>query len=111
MRRIIRRSRAKIEQLLQFNFELIGKWDRVGTLTTQMGCGEKAVPWGEKFRMLTTLECERLQGFLDGWTEGVSDSARYFALGNAVNCSVSSYLFTEYLPKMWKTEWRAVGIK
>lgn len=37
-------------------------------------------------RRLTPLECERLQGFPDGWTdiEGASDSARYKALGNAI---------------------------
>lgn len=103
------RNRDKIEQLLQFNFELIGKWDRVGTLTTQTGCGEKAVPWGDRFRYLTTLECERLQGFPDGWTEAVGDAGRYFALGNAVNCAMSRYLFTEYLPRVWRTDWRAVG--
>ena len=41
-------------------------------------------------RRLTPLECERLQGFPDGWTEygddgkAISDSARYKALGNSV---------------------------
>lgn len=35
-------------------------------------------------RRLTPLECERLQGFPDGWTEGFSDSTRYKMLGNAV---------------------------
>ncbi len=37
-------------------------------------------------RRLTPLECERLQGFPDGWTDipGASDSARYKALGNSV---------------------------
>ena len=37
-------------------------------------------------RRLTPLECERLQGFPDGWTDipGASDSARYKALGNIV---------------------------
>ena len=37
-------------------------------------------------RRLTPLECERLQGFPDGWTAlpGASDSARYRALGNSV---------------------------
>lgn len=41
-------------------------------------------------RKLTPLECERLQGFPDRWTEygadgrKMSDSARYKALGNAV---------------------------
>ena len=37
-------------------------------------------------RRLTPLECERLQGFPDGWTalSDASDSARYRALGNSV---------------------------
>ena len=37
-------------------------------------------------RRLTPLECERLQGFPDGWTEipNASDSSRYKALGNSV---------------------------
>ena len=37
-------------------------------------------------RRMTPLECERLQGFPDGWTDipGASDSARYKALGNSV---------------------------
>lgn len=41
-------------------------------------------------RRLTPTECERLQGFPDGWTatgadgEPISDSARYRMLGNAV---------------------------
>lgn len=34
-------------------------------------------------RRLTPLECERLQGFPDGWTLGFSDSVRYQMLGNA----------------------------
>jgi DNA (cytosine-5)-methyltransferase 1 len=39
-------------------------------------------------RRLTPLECERLQGFPDGWTEGVSDTQRYKMLGNAVTTNV-----------------------
>lgn len=37
-------------------------------------------------RRLTPLECERLQGFPDGWTDipTASDSPRYKALGNSV---------------------------
>ena len=37
-------------------------------------------------RRLTPLECERLQGFPDGWTDipKASDSPRYKALGNSV---------------------------
>ena len=41
---------------------------------------------GRLIRRLTPLECERLQGFPDHWTElpDASDSARYKALGNSV---------------------------
>ncbi len=41
---------------------------------------------GSQNRRLTPLECERLQGFPDGWTDipGASDTARYKPLGNSV---------------------------
>lgn len=42
--------------------------------------------YAQLIRRLTPLECERLQGFPDGWTNisGAADSARYRALGNSV---------------------------
>ena len=43
-------------------------------------------------RRLTPVECERLQGFPDGHTEGQSDSARYRQLGNAVAVPVAEWL-------------------
>ena len=45
-------------------------------------------------RRLTPLECERLQGYPDGWTDvpGASDSARYKALGNSVAIPCVEYL-------------------
>jgi len=43
---------------------------------------------GAKIRRLTPTECERLQGFPDGWTKGVSDTQRYKTLGNAVTVNV-----------------------
>ena len=43
-------------------------------------------------RRLTPLECERLQGFPDGWTDGQSDSARYRMLGNAVAVPVVQWI-------------------
>lgn len=41
-----------------------------------------------KFGSETPTECERLQGFPDGWTDGVSDTQRYKTLGNAVTVNV-----------------------
>lgn len=45
-------------------------------------------------RRLTPLECERLQGFPDFWTElpGASDSSRYKALGNSVAIPCVEYI-------------------
>ncbi len=45
-------------------------------------------------RRLTPLECERLQGFPDGWTDmpNASDSARYKALGNSVAIPCVEYI-------------------
>ena len=45
-----------------------------------------------KFRKLTPIECERLQGFPDNFTEGVSDTQRYKMLGNAVTVNVAEYI-------------------
>ena len=47
---------------------------------------QQAEAYADLIRRLTPLECERLQGFPDGWTDipGASDSARYKALGNSV---------------------------
>lgn len=47
---------------------------------------------GRAVRRLTPLECERLQGFPDGWTSGYSDSARYSMIGDAVMVPVAEYL-------------------
>ena len=38
---------------------------------------------GVLYRKLTPLECERLQTFPDGWTDSISNTQRYKALGNA----------------------------
>lgn len=79
----------------------------VQTLPTRMGTGGGNVPMllqGDEnmedntiVRRLTPVECERLQGFPDGWTDigdwvdssgkrhkGDSDSPRYKALGNSI---------------------------
>ena len=45
-------------------------------------------------RRLTPTECERLQGFPDGWTEGCADTTRYHQMGNAVTVNVAEYVGT-----------------
>ena len=49
---------------------------------------------GKLIRRLTPLECERLQGFPDHWTDipDASDSVRYKALGNSVAIPCVEYV-------------------
>lgn len=42
-----------------------------------------------KLRILTPVECERLNQFPDDWTNmGMSDKRRYFMMGNALVCGI-----------------------
>jgi site-specific DNA-cytosine methylase len=43
-------------------------------------------------RRLTPVECERLQGFPDNWTDGQADSNRYKQMGNAVAVPVVEWI-------------------
>jgi site-specific DNA-cytosine methylase len=56
----------------------------------------KGVPYGvvqAKNRKLTPIECERLQTFDDNYTEGISNSQRYKALGNSWTVDVITHIF------------------
>ena len=69
-----------------------------GTLTEAIGRGGSSSEYLKmlkknqeitgKIRRLTPTECERLQGFPDGWTDEQSDTQRYKQLGNAVSVPV-----------------------
>lgn len=54
-----------------------------------------AILQDNKFRKLTPLECERLQGFPDNWTRGISDTQRYKCIGNAVTVPVVEYIIRQ----------------
>lgn len=58
-------------------------------------CQPSQFAWfdGIRIRKLTPMECERLQGFPNGWTEGFSDHQRYKMLGNAVSVPVTEFIF------------------
>lgn len=56
------------------------------------GQGYPAALTTDAVRRLTPLECERLQGFPDNWTEGQSDSARYKQMGNSVAVPVFTWV-------------------
>ena len=46
----------------------------------------------DRIRKLTPIECERLQGLPDNYTEGVATTNRYKCLGNAFNVDVVSHI-------------------
>jgi DNA-cytosine methyltransferase len=48
------------------------------------------------YRRLTCLECERLQTLPDGYTEGISNSQRYKALGNGWTVDVIAHILKNY---------------
>lgn len=48
----------------------------------------------KEIRKLTTVECERLQGLPDRYTEGVSNTQRYKMLGNAFNADVVAHILS-----------------
>ena len=68
--------------------------DKINTLQARMGTGGNNMPMvaTTQVRRLTPLECERLQGFPDGWTEGQSDTNRYKQMGNAVAVPVVEWI-------------------
>lgn len=53
---------------------------------------------GERIRKLTPIECERLQGLPDNYTEGVAMTHRYKCLGNAFNTDVVSHILSAVIP-------------
>ena len=107
---------------LRANQELAGALKGEGVADTSLGTvliakalqtdGQlrQGVSWGtdkpqsaRNIRRLTPLECERLQGFPDGWTEGISDTQRYKCLGNAVTVNV-----IEAIGRQWHRDRREI---
>ena len=64
----------------------------IASPTLRKGGAGMAALTESQVRRLTPVECERLQGFPDGWTEGQSDSQRYKQMGNAVAVPVVEWI-------------------
>jgi site-specific DNA-cytosine methylase len=77
----VERAVLKYQGRNQRNIE--GDWS-----FTVDGANTGGLKVGTRIRRLTPVECERLQGFPDGWTAGVSDTQRYKLMGNAVTVNV-----------------------
>ena len=48
-----------------------------------------------RYRQLTPVECERLQGFPDNWTEGINKTERLKCIGNAVTVPLVTDIINE----------------
>jgi DNA (cytosine-5)-methyltransferase 3A len=64
---------------------------KANCLTTALGA-EGLVVEQDRIRKLTPIECERLQGLPDNYTEGVATTNRYKCLGNAFNVDVVAHI-------------------
>lgn len=66
--------------------------DKCGTLTATIK--DNLVVGEGVIRKLTPIECERLQGLPDNYTEGISNTQRYKCLGNAFNVDVIKFILS-----------------
>lgn len=71
-----------------------GAEELMGTLMARTTSGgvQMGVSFNSTVRRLTPIECERLQGFPDNWTDGQADSHRYKQMGNAVAVPVVQWI-------------------
>ena len=69
------------------------------TVPTYWETGGARVPyWSHQpIRRLMPIECERLQGFPDNWTEGQADTHRYKQMGNAVAVPVVNWIIEKLM--------------
>ncbi len=71
---------------------------RDDTWTLDTSGNKMGIEQGDRIRRLTPKECERLQGFPDDWTFGLSDTQRYKCLGNAVTVPVVEDILMALFP-------------
>ena len=65
---------------------------KMNTITTTQS-NEGIINQNTIIRRLTPIECERLQGFPDDYTKGVSDTQRYKMLGNGWQIDTIKHMF------------------
>jgi DNA (cytosine-5)-methyltransferase 1 len=74
----------------------IREYRSVAPTIRDYGSGGNKMPLVDGQRRMTPLEFERLQGFPDSWTEGISDTQRYKCLGNAVTVNVVGAIVSRF---------------
>lgn len=69
-------------------YSIQGKTDSLSALGGGRGAKTGLYAVKDFVRKLTPIECERLQGLPDNYTDGISNTQRYKCLGNAFNVDV-----------------------
>lgn len=69
--------------------------DKCGTLTTVLKDNHIVDVPNVRIRKLTPIECERLQGLPDNYTEAVAKTHRYKCVGNAFNVDVVAHILKQ----------------
>ena len=84
------------ENIISWDAELNPNLNKMGTLVRGgQGGRTEGVMQGMAVRRLTPVECERLQGFPDDYTnirENCPDGPRYKAMGNSMAVPVMSWI-------------------
>lgn len=110
--RVVGNGKGDAAPLVQIAHTLRASWDTsedgtgrgtplvAGTVSSKWAKGTGGPAGDEAYnltlqagvRRLTPTECERLQGFPDGWTAGQADAHRYRQMGNAVCVPVVEWI-------------------
>lgn len=82
----------------RFEKELVPRVDNKANTITTGATKESLILTNTEIRKLTPVECERLQGLPDNYTEGISNTQRYKCLGNAFNVDVVAHILS-FIPR------------
>ncbi len=90
----IRTNSRKSESMqIRYTRTINSRYHKMGSEDTYVLDNNKEDDGKSNVRRLTPLECERLQGFPDQWTQGQSNTQRYKQIGNAVSPPVAKAIF------------------
>lgn len=81
------RTMIRVKELEKSTGQAHRVYDPKGKSATLSNSGAGLIKT-DSVRKLTPIECERLQGLPDDYTEGISNTQRYKCLGNAFNVDV-----------------------
>ena len=73
-------------------YDTDGKSATLSALGGGLGAKTGLYKSNDRIRKLTPIECERLQGLPDNYTEGIAMTNRYKCLGNAFNVDVVAHI-------------------